>query len=122
MPHYPASLFLSEFPDVCSLSLLVVRHIDYDAAQRAPLCRRMWLLNSKAEAQTRPHTCRRISATLLLGVVGCAVGVSAHALLLPNPYVAAQMLPAPCRKLHDISLGRLQLLMRSQVFAALVSK
>jgi len=33
-------------------SLLVVRRFDDDAAQRVPLCRRMWLLCPKAEAQT----------------------------------------------------------------------
>ena len=27
-----------------------------DAAQRVPLCRRMWLLSPKVESQTRPHT------------------------------------------------------------------
>ena len=30
--------------------------IDDDAAQRVPLCRRMWLLSPKAETQTRPQT------------------------------------------------------------------
>jgi len=49
---------------------------------------------------------RRIPAALSLEVVGCAVGVCAHALPLPHQYVAVQMLPAPCRKLHAILLGR----------------
>jgi len=39
------------------LSLLVVRRINDDAAQRVSLCRRMWLLSPKAEAQIRPHIC-----------------------------------------------------------------
>jgi len=45
---------------------------------------------------------RRIPAALSLGVVACAVGIYAYALLLPHQYVAVQMLPAPCRKLHAI--------------------
>ena len=89
-----------------SLSLLVVRRSDDDAAQRISLCLRMWFLSPKAEAQTRPHTVvyRRIPAALSLDVVGCADGVCAHALLLPHQYVAVQRLPAPCRKLHAILL------------------
>jgi len=43
---------------------------------------------------------RRNPAALSLEVFGCAVGVCAHASLLPHQYVAVQMLPAPCRKLH----------------------
>ena len=47
---------------------------------------------------------RRIIAALSLDVVVCAVGVCAHALLLPHQYVAVQRLPASCRKLHTILL------------------
>jgi len=47
---------------------------------------------------------RRIPAALSLDVVGCAVSVCAHALLLPHQYVAVQRLPAPFRKLHPIFL------------------
>jgi len=50
------------------LSLLVVRRFDDDAAQRISLCRRMWLLSPKAEAQTRPHT---VQADPCRVVVGC---------------------------------------------------
>ena len=45
---------------------------------------------------------RRIPSLLSLGVVGCAVGIYAYGLLLTHQYVAVQMLPAPCRKLHAI--------------------
>ena len=38
---------------------------------------------------------RRIPAALSLDVVGCAVGVCAHALLLLDQYVAVERLPAP---------------------------
>jgi len=48
---------------------------------------------------------KRIPAALLLGVVSCAVGVCAYALLLPHQYVAVQMLAALCRKQHAILLG-----------------
>ena len=51
-----------------SLSLLVVRRFDDDTAQRFSLCRRMWLLSPKAEAQTRPHT---VKADPCGVVVGC---------------------------------------------------
>jgi len=50
------------------VSLLVVRRFDDDAAQRVSLCRRMWLLSPKAEAQTRPHT---VQADPCRVVVGC---------------------------------------------------
>jgi len=46
---------------------------------------------------------RRIPAAL---GVGCALSVCAHALLLPNQYVAVQMLSAPCHKLHAIQCAR----------------
>jgi len=88
------------YTNTLSLSLLVVRRFDDDAAQRVSLCRHMWLLRRK-----HGHILyRRIPAALSLEVVGCAVGVCAHALLLPHQYVAVQMLPAPCRKLHAILL------------------
>jgi len=48
---------------------------------------------------------RRIPAALSLEVVGCAVGVCVHILLLQHQYVAVQMLPAPCHKLHTILLN-----------------
>jgi len=51
-----------------SLSLLVVRLFDDDAAQRVSLCRRMWFLSPKAEAQTRPHTVQVYPRCV---VVGC---------------------------------------------------
>jgi len=47
---------------------------------------------------------RRIPAESL-GVVGCAAGVYAYALLLSHQYVAVQMLSTLCRKLHAILLG-----------------
>ena len=49
-------------------SLLVVRRFDDGAAQRVSLCRRMWLLSPKTEAQTRPHT---VQADPCRVVVGC---------------------------------------------------
>jgi len=49
-------------------SLLVVRRLDDGAAQRVSLCRRMWLLSPKTEAQTRPHT---VQADPCRVVVGC---------------------------------------------------
>ena len=48
--------------------LLVVRRFDDDSAQRVSLCRRMWLLSPKAEAQTRPHT---VQADPCRVVIGC---------------------------------------------------
>jgi len=48
-------------------SLLVVRRIDDDAAQRVPLCRRMKLLSPKAEAQTRPRTVQTGPCRLVVG-------------------------------------------------------
>ena len=53
---------------VRNLSLLIVRRFDDDAAQRVSLCRRMWLLSPKAEAQTRPHTAQADPCHV---VVGC---------------------------------------------------
>jgi len=50
-----------------SLSLLVVRLFDDDAAQRVSLCRRMWLLSPKAEAQTRPHTVKVDPCRVIVG-------------------------------------------------------
>ena len=49
--------------------------------------------------------CRQIPAALLLVVVGCAVGVCTHDLLLPHQYVAVQMLPVLYRKIHANYLG-----------------
>jgi len=50
------------------------------------------------------HMLRRRIPAALLGVVGCDVGVYAHALLQPHQYVAFHKLPALCRKLHAIRL------------------
>ena len=50
-----------------SLSLLVVRRIDDDAAQRVSLCQRMWFLNPKAVAQTRPHTVQADPCRVVIG-------------------------------------------------------
>ena len=57
------------------LPLLVVRRFDDDAAQRAPLCRRMWLRRLRRKHGRILY--RRIPAALSLDVVGCAVGVCA---------------------------------------------
>ena len=94
---------LYNFKLLQTLSLLVVRRFDDDAAQRVSLCRRMWLLSPKAEAQTWPHTVQADPCHVVVGC-GCVVGVCAHALLPPHQYVAVQRLPAPCRKLHAILL------------------
>jgi len=49
------------------LSLLVVRRFDDDAAQRVSLCRRMWLLSLKVEAQTWPHTVQADPCRVVVG-------------------------------------------------------
>jgi len=50
-----------------SLSLLVVRRFDDDTAQRVSLCRRMWLLSQKTEAQTRPHAVHADPCRVVVG-------------------------------------------------------
>ena len=65
-----------------NIVLSLVHRFDDDAAQHVSLCWCMWLLGPKAETQTRLHTVKAGPCH----IVGCAVGVCAHALLLPHQY------------------------------------
>jgi len=84
MSKYLVQLRLWYVNSIAHSSILVVRQINNDAAQRVPLCRRMWLLSQKAEAQTRPHSLlyRRMPGSLPPWGRWVALLVSAHRLCL----------------------------------------
>jgi len=56
MESFTGYEYITQWTHSLSLSLLVARQFDSDAAQHVFLCWCMWLISPKAEVQTWPHT------------------------------------------------------------------